>query len=945
MKPWVQLCQRCSQFCVHCVVSFCCWTLWLVLTLTLAFQLYIVLAHELPVPGFLLRSLESRLDDSGVKANFGRTTFDPTGSVLVEDLRVSIGSFEEPVATARQVYVELDPWELLAGRFAARHFRAYGVNLQVPAMLSDSGRGEVLLQNMDAVATLRERAIEVHQLKAQLAGLSITAKGVIDLHALPKADADTLPLTARLSAEYPLLCRHLTELSRQLAGVTAPHLNLQFHPSEKLGAIIEASLDGTGFTDNTRSDYVCGPFQLSTRLPLWSQTPFFARVAARIENISHPTFGSATNLRTILRARVTTDTFQVEPQRAEIEISRLETSGTTLGNISAAIWLGKLPQVQGDVLLQVGAEKVRLSGTADLTARNASVHAVGRFDPALLIPIGKILGRDIRPFINFGASPAFDLNVNFNPGGVFAGVEGTVSATDVYAYRVTFDRIGGHISFNGHDFVATNAAATIGPNFARGSYTQNLASKEFRFLLNGQLRPPDISGWFREWWPNFWTNFDFGAAAPDASVDVQGQWGQGYNTSVFVYADADRPVIKGVPLDHANTLIYLRPSYYDAMDIRVNRGSGSARGAFIRRLNDDDRTLERMDFAFTSNLDLAVAAGLVGPEVENIVTPFEFSQPPALRIQGYFAESGPAPRRYIEVQGTAPGNLTFHKFPLNELSFSAVMTDDNLLIEPLHVEFAGGNTSGRVQIRGEPGKERLGFDLGLKQGNLQKAAVILAEYSAAKHGEPKPKTSAYIQQTANVTVNLDVSAEGDLANPYSFNGSGNAELHGRGLGEVRLLGLLSELLNFTALRFNDLRANFTVEQDHLQFSEVSITGSNSAIKAWGSYALEPQTLDFNARIYPFQESKFILKNVMGAVLSPLSNVLEVKLTGALDNPNWAFLIGPTNFLRQLTQPLESNPIPATKAGSSMELPATSPAPPPIRSSEAAEPKNAQPTDP
>jgi hypothetical protein len=37
------------------------------------------------------------------------------------------------------------------------------------------------------------------------------------------------------------------------------------------------------------------------------------------------------------------------------------------------------------------------------------------------------------------------------------------------------------------------------------------------------------------------------------------------------------------------------------------------------------------------------------------------------------------------------------------------------------------------------------------------------------------------------------------------------------------------------------------------------------------------------------------------VLSPLSNVLEVKLTGQLDKPKWAFVIGPTNILRSLGQ--------------------------------------------
>ena len=36
------------------------------------------------------------------------------------------------------------------------------------------------------------------------------------------------------------------------------------------------------------------------------------------------------------------------------------------------------------------------------------------------------------------------------------------------------------------------------------------------------------------------------------------------------------------------------------------------------------------------------------------------------------------------------------------------------------------------------------------------------------------------------------------------------------------------------------------------------------------------------------------------MLTPLSNALEVKLTGTLVKPEWSFVIGPTNFLRSLS---------------------------------------------
>ena len=75
--------------------------------------------------------------------------------------------------------------------------------------------------------------------------------------------------------------------------------------------------------------------------------------------------------------------------------------------------------------------------------------------------------------------------------------------------------------------------------------------------------------------------------------------------------------------------------------------------------------------------------------------------------------------------------------------------------------------------------------------------------------------------------------------------------------------------------------------------------ANSAIDAHGVYLLNRRELDFNAKIFPFQESGGLLKSVVGAVLTPLSNALEVKLTGTLVKPEWSFVMGPTNFLRSL----------------------------------------------
>src|SRR5687768_4430350 len=103
--------------------SFVLWTIWLALVALLVVQLYIVSASELAIPNFLLRQLEAKLAESGLRATFGRTSFDPTGRVLIHEARIFLPAFPEPVLTARAIYLQLNPLALVVGKFEPGEIR------------------------------------------------------------------------------------------------------------------------------------------------------------------------------------------------------------------------------------------------------------------------------------------------------------------------------------------------------------------------------------------------------------------------------------------------------------------------------------------------------------------------------------------------------------------------------------------------------------------------------------------------------------------------------------------------------------------------------------------------------------------------------------------------------------------------------------------------------
>jgi hypothetical protein len=187
------------------------------------------------------------------------------------------------------------------------------------------------------------------------------------------------------------------------------------------------------------------------------------------------------------------------------------------------------------------------------------------------------------------------------------------------------------------------------------------------------------------------------------------------------------------------------------------------------------------------------------------------------------------------------------------------------------------------------------------------------DFLAEQNNQPPDPPTKFIQSATDIRFDLAAKAGGRYHDPFSFTGSGNTSLSGAELIKIHLLGLLSPLFPPASLRFTDAQAEFTIKQNNLSFPEVNVTGANSTIRAKGDYWLDKKTLEFNAKVYPFGETKFLPGEVLDKFLTPVSNLTEVKLTGTLDQPKWVFAYGPTSLFRKLTRsksrPPAENPPP------------------------------------
>lgn len=912
MSERVKPLRQALRYCGDCLLLLACWALWLCLGALLALQVAIVVSKEFSVPAFALRALEERFAAASIHAHFGRATFDVRGGLLLENVRLSLPEFSQPVVEVRALYLELEPWLLPTGRLEPRRVRATGATLYVPAMLAPSGRHEAIVRNLDFSLVPRAAQLELEYASGELAGMVTTLRGLARIPGRVGAEPpDQHELLAQLARSYPALCRQLIRAREQLAALEHPQLDVVLRPAATRGAIASVTLTADAWSYPRWRDLAGKELRATTDLPLLGQAPSLAPLQLTAAEVTLAG-ATATQVTAELEGVLQPATFYYQPQTLRMSVGRVESRGFTLEQAAGEVRAGPLPQLSADVRGRLLGAPVAIAGEADLSQRTATATVEGLLAPGLLEPLTPFLKRDIRPFVGFGEPIAVNARATFAPGWQFAQLTGHIAAQAIDAYHVPMDSVRGEIELDRRRFHAHHAVARMGENFARGSFTQEFPSREYRFLLNGRLRPGDIGGWFRSWWQDVFEHFEFPLAPPEASVDVAGRWRAARETTVFLFAESNGAVIRGGRLDYARTLMFIRPNFLDGLELYGTRGVGDIRGTFTRSYDMDRRDWLELELGFASTLDLETGAKLLGPTFGPRLADYTFEHAPELQVHGRF--SSPTARngahQELRIKARSHGDFSVFRFPGQNLSFEATLHDDDLAIDNVSAAAAGGEVSGHARLWGPPTDRRLGFDAAVQGASLGRAVTAVTEYLALRRGQSQGRSDRLLPGKNTARLDLAISVEGRVQDPLSFVGSGNASVDGPELGEVRLLGLLSELLNFTALRFTHAQGDFKVEGPNVTFRSVSITGANSAIHAHGSYSLARRNLDFNARVYPFQESTSLLQNVFGVMLTPLSAVLEVKLTGALDDPQWAFVIGPTHLLRTLTTPTATPEKPA-----------------------------------
>ncbi|MFA5264491.1 MAG: AsmA-like C-terminal region-containing protein [Opitutaceae bacterium] len=893
MRSWPIFYRASIKFCLHCMTSFLVWASWTALGLLLLIQAWIAVSHELVLPAPLLRMVEHHLSQSGMTIRLGQVFWDPSGQLVVRDFAVILDSFNEPIVKGSLLHTRIDPWGMIVGDPNAHQLELSGVEVLLPAPVSPSGRTEAYVKDLNALLYFQDRELEIGNLTALFGGIFLSAHGSVQLDAWRRARSESDFTWDAALGRVIAAMRQLALVYPKLDVVQGAKIGLELTPSESRGAIAEASITAEALHLPAPYECATGPLHIVGRFPISGDSPVMTRITMSVQNLATPEFNAQT-LQATVRGMLHPASFSFEPREADLAAASVESHGVTIKAPSARMEAGPLPILRFTLAAGLADGVVDVAGTVNTSTRSGALHVAATPTNDLLEVASSKSGVNLKRYVQFSGAAHVEGDLEFAPGGKLQIARGWVEADRFSIQGVPLDHIKGDLLWDGRQFHGTEAVLRQGNNIARGSYWMDAATRDYRFLLSGGMQPMDISEWFTGWWPALWRNFGFEAALPDADIDIIGRWRSPALSRIFVGADVAKPVVSTVAFEKANVQLFILPNYVHALALHAFRTEGEATSWFVRTYNPAAEAWRRIDFDIHSTLDPRQCARIFAPTGPELVDPFFFAKAPKVHGRGHLDGPG-APgglSHSVEIDIDSKGEFQMHGFPLEDLNCFVFWDDRNIEIDKASARFAQGTVVGKIAIRQKGSDRRLSFEGSLKNARLADAIQISETYASREKGAQAQLKPVATDKALDSRLDVTLNAEGIYGDPLSMHGAGQAQLSGGELGEVRLLGLLSQLLRFTTLRFTTASGPFTIDGKHIDFPSIRIKGKNSAIEAHGRYSLENKTLDFNAKVWPFEESQNLIQGAIGLVLSPFSNALEVKLEGTLSNPAWSFANNP-----------------------------------------------------
>ncbi len=847
--------------------------------------------------------LEQRFDGFYIQAESFRLKL--SGEIELTNLLVYHSEMSDPILAADSIALQYGLRNKGTYQFTPTGLVLSNGTLQMPAIYSPDGNRTTILERVAFHLSPSEGMIRVDSFAAQHADIRLRGSIEWPLQSLGSAE---MPPIERF---YKLIAAILKE-KEHFSPFIQPTLEfaLTARADDSVDVSVLLSCEHLKHTYATGADF---NFQTKFKLQNGVITPLLP-LMLQAKQIDVPKFNFAAKQ---IAAHVATDQWTgllngIWPE-FDISAHTVDTYGVTLNSPQAKISPTNYPELQLSGTASGLNGGVAFSGKLNSTTKSGQIHANGSVDVFTLLPEAALTKL---PELHFGSTPYYNLTVNLSEGFRLKSAIFRIDANDVTANGLTFDNILAQGSYNESTFSLDNILIERGKQWIDATFSRNNTTKDFKITLLGSALPEQYSPLLPEWWPAIFKDIDFSQATYSYGdfVIYGGSGVPDPEVFFFGHAAAHRAAYRGALIDEGEMIVRGRGNYVELHNIDAKTGDGWAKGdVSFTSGKIPDQGLLSVRYHFDSLMPLDVASKVFGEAVATIISDFEVTQLPRVKLDGVTFNDAYiqyADKDTFDLDADIDTPITFKKTPLDYLHFNLYSRKKGIYLRDVGFGYADGHGSALIDIESTLNdSKQLRFDLSLRDANQVKAVQDLPSFDGIEdhftHAEAKKNEEVHRKGT----LDLNLHAQGPLDNLYAYNGYGDFVTNNEQLGAIQLLGPLSSLLkntrlNFTSFNLNQMNARFAVEQETVNFSDLTITGPRTKIWSQGTVHIPDQALNMDVRVSLFANMgnpDSAINTFRKLISSPLPNLLVFDLRGTIHDQKIRLSYDPRNFIPGLKQ--------------------------------------------
>lgn len=465
--------------------------------------------------------------------------------------------------------------------------------------------------------------------------------------------------------------------------------------------------------------------------------------------------------------------------------------------------------------------------------------------------------------------------------------------------ELTFDPLQFDLVRDGSRLTIEKMKARSGDASLTGEMEMNMASGAWRVSAQGRVPTEPIGkllhGTAREWVERVAFTNDF----PDIKMELsRGGKNEGLQMNSSV---SGRDVLcAGVPLDTLDLTMVYSNRLFSLSRLEAARGDQKFSGTV--RIDLDRK---RAFFNATSGLVPSEIAQIIAPDHPTVLTNFTFTGPLSATASGQIDYSGGTNHA---VQGSLSATtVSAAGLSADEFQSRIEARGDELIFSNTSMKLFDGVVQGSAV-----------FDLQLNDGKspyrLDLDATGLSLNQIARH----ISTNDHRNTKGQVSVTADITADATAGLWASANGKGTLKIKNGQLHDLPVLGGFSRLLrntlpDFSLFSITTLYSEYELRDGALHTDNLQLGSTLISARGSGTYSLE-KGLDFVLKAEPLRQTRenkeWYQLHLWGADAlkqgtAPLFSLLEFKLTGSLDQPDWRLVNLPKEVSTLLKRPIDA----------------------------------------